>query len=337
VQRFLKPDRPPRPLPLRIDWLAVTLFTAWIVSLAFLFGWYRKWGGWTSNAFAATTILAVVLPIATAAWVGSGLSTSEHLRRMFRVREYVLSMCVRMLLLVQLLAVLTVLSKYGVSLRDYPRSVVGWMLVPATPAMALTTLLTLRFRCRSLRHVWLLVGVLGCAGCLWWMSSLDDFTSKGHVSFMVGCWGLFLGLLPPVFLQDEVEVLDRRDSLYGGALAIVFLVVPIIVVPTMTSTVISAWSDRAADAERMNIRENRPEVQMSSARIADYYRQRGVGNADLSQMTSTVLGGFVKSEAVARGIQSGLRFLSLAVGGLGLVVFLLLASATRRRSEQSAK
>jgi MFS family permease len=337
VQRFLKPDRPPRPLPLRFDWMAVTLFTAWVVSLSFLFGWYRKWGGWSSNTFVATAIVAALLPIATVAWVASGISASEHLRRMFRVREYVLTMCVRMLLLVQLLAVLTVLSKYGIPLRDYPRSVAGWLLVPATPAMTLTTLLTLRFRRRSLRHVWLLVGVLGCAGCLWWMSSLDDFTSKGHVAFMVGCWGLFVGLLPPVFLQDEVEVLDRRDTLYGGALAVVFLIVPIVVVPTMTSTVISAWSDRAADAERMNISENRPEVQMSSARIADYYRQRGVGNAELPSMTSQVLGGFVKSEATARGIQSGLRFLSLAVGGLGLVIFLLLAEAARHHSEQPAK
>src|SRR5262249_30868704 len=37
VLRFIKPDRPPKPLPLRIDWIGVTLFTAWIVSLVFLF------------------------------------------------------------------------------------------------------------------------------------------------------------------------------------------------------------------------------------------------------------------------------------------------------------
>ena len=30
---FIKPDRPPKPLPLRIDWIGVTLFAAWIVSL----------------------------------------------------------------------------------------------------------------------------------------------------------------------------------------------------------------------------------------------------------------------------------------------------------------
>jgi MFS family permease len=329
VRRFVKPDRPAKPLPLRIDWIAVTLFTGWIVSLAFLFGWYRKWGGWTSNAFTATAVLALLLPVALVAWVGAGLAVSEHIRRMFRVRVYVLAMCVRMLMLLQLLAVLTLMANYGTGLRDYPRDVAGWVLAPATPTMAISSFLTTWFHRRTLRHVWLLVGVVGCAVCLWWMSSVDNFTSKERVALMIGCWGLFVGLFPPAFLQDEVEGLDRRDSLYGGAVAVVFLVVPIVVVPTMTSTIVSAWTDRAADAERMNLRENRPEIQESSARLADYYHQRGVSGPELSHMTSTALGGFVKTEAVAHGIQSGLRFLSLIVGGFGLVVTALLFLPTR--------
>src|SRR6516165_8581286 len=286
VRRFVKPDRPPRPLPLRIDWISVTLFVAWIVSLTFLFGWYRKWGGWTSNAFAATAVLAMLLPVALVAWVGSGLAVSEHFRRMFRVRIYVLAMCVRTLMLLQLLAVLTLIAKYCLALRDYPREVAGWVLAPATLTMAISTFLTTWFHRRSLRHFWLLVGVVGCAACLWWMSSADNFTSKEHVALMVGCWGLFVGLLPPAFLQDEVEGLDRRDSLYGGAVAVVFLVVPIVVVPTMTSTIVSVWTDRAVDAQRMNLRENRPEVQESSVRVADYFHQRGVGGPELSHMTA---------------------------------------------------
>jgi MFS family permease len=329
VRRFVKPDRPPRPLPLRMDWIGVTLFVAWVVSVVFTFGWYRKWGGWTSNAFTATALFAMLLPVALVAWVGSGLAVSEHFRRMFRVRIYVLAMCVRMLLLVQLLAVLTLMAKYCTELRDYPREVAGLVLAPATLTMAVSTFLTTWFHRRALRHFWLLVGVVGCAGCLWWMSSVDNFTSKGQVAWMIGCWGLFVGLFPPAFLQDEVEGLDRRDFLYGGAVAVVFLIVPIVVVPTMTSTIISAWSDRAADAQRLNLRENSPELQESSARIADYYRQRGVGGPELAQMTSTVLGGFVKMEAVAQGIQSGLRFLSLIVGGIGLLVTALLEWETR--------
>ena len=320
------PARPAaQPLPLRIDWVGVTLFATWIVSVTFTFGWYRKWGGWTSNAFAATALLAMVLPFVLVAWVGAGMGVSEHFNRMFRVRGYVLAMSTRMLMLVQLLAVLTLMANYCVGLRDYPREVAGWILAPASFAMAISTISTTWFHRRSLRHWWLLVGVIGCAGCLWWMSSVDNFTSKGQVALMVGCWGLFVGLFPPVFLQDEIEGLDRRDSLYAGALAIVAIAVPIVIIPTMTSTVVSAWSDRALESQRLNLRQNRPEVEGSAARIADYYQQHGVGPAEASQMTSTVLGGFAKVEAVAHGIQSGLRFLSLVVGGIGLAITALLA------------
>src|SRR5262249_45536641 len=150
------------------------------------------------------------------------------------------------------------------------------VLAPATVTMAVTTFLTTWFHRPALRHVWLFVGVVGCAACLWWMSYADNFTSKSQVALMIGIWGLFVGLFPPAFLQDEVEGLDRRDSLYGGAVAVVFLIVPIVVIPTMTGTVVSAWADRAADAQRLNLRENDPALQDSSARIADYYRQRGV-------------------------------------------------------------
>jgi MFS family permease len=333
VRRFVKPDRPPRPLPLRIDWIGVTLFTAWIVSLLFLFGWYRKWAGWSSNAFTATAVLAMLLPIALVAWFGAGLAVSEHFRRMFRVRIYVLAMCVRMLLLVQLLAVLTVMAKYGLALRDYPRDVAGWVLAPASLTMALSTFLTTWFHRRALRHFWLLGGIVGCAACLWWMSFVDAFTSKEQVALRIGCWGLFVGMIPPAFLQDEVEGLDRRDSLYGGAVAVVFLIVPMVVVPTMTSTIVSAWTDRAVDAQRLNLRQNRPEVEAASARLADYYRQHGVEGAESSQRASTVLGGFVQTEAAARGIQSGLRFLSLIVGGVGLPVTALLAQSAAAKNK----
>jgi len=332
VRRFVKPDRPPRPLPLRIDWIAVTLFASWIVSLTFTFGWYRKWGGWTSNAFATTALLSLLLPIGLTAWVGGGISPNEHLHRMFRVRVYVLAMCVRMLMLVQLLAVLTLMANYCIGLRDYPRAVTGWVLAPATLTMALTTFITTWFHRPALRHYWLLLGVLGCAGCLWWMSFADNFTSKSQLALMMGCWGLFVGLFPPVFLQDEVEGLDRRDSLYGGAVAVVFLVLPFVVVPTMTSTIVSAWADRAADAQRLNLHENDPELEEASARIADYYRQHGVSGPELSQMTSTVLGGGVKGQAVAYGIQRGFCFLSLMVGGIGLLVTALLLRGPAAKS-----
>ena len=55
----------------------------------------------------------------------------------------------------------------------------------------------------------------------------------------------------------------------------------------------------------------------------------GSPGPELAQMTSTVLGSFVASEAVAQGIQRGLQFLSLLVAGMGLPVVLLLRLSSK--------
>jgi MFS family permease len=320
VRRFVKPDRPQQPQHTEFKFVGITVFAAWVVSLVFTFAWYRKWGGWTSSAFTATALFAIAAPLAIIVCVAASVTPTEHLRRMLRVRVYVLAMCVRMLMLLQLLAVLTLMANYCIELRDYPRTTAGWILAPASLTMAISTFLTTWFHRPALRHLWLLVGIVGCAVCLWWMSSVDLFTSKGVIALMIGCWGIFVGLFPPSFLQDEVDALDRRDMAVGGALAILCLIVPIIVVPTMTSTIVSAWSDRAFDAERLNIQQNRPEVADSTARVADYYSQRGVNGPQTTQMASTVLGAYTHLEAASQGIQVGLRFLSLVVGSVGLLV-----------------
>jgi MFS family permease len=137
---FIPSDRPKQPLRLRLDWVAVTMFVGSVVGFTFVFNWYRKWQGWSSNAFAATAILATVLLVALIVWVAGGLTPDEHLRRMFRVRVYVGAMCVRMLLLVELGVVLGLMGKYLVELRDFPRSTAGWKRdgssrsAPATPS-----------------------------------------------------------------------------------------------------------------------------------------------------------------------------------------------------------
>jgi hypothetical protein len=329
VLRYIRPDRPPRPAHVPVDWLALSAFIAWVVCLLFAFGWYRKWGGWSSNAFAAVVILCVTLPVVLAVWLGSGFSPDEHLKRLLRSRVYVLSWLVRVLLLFNLAAVLTIVGQYMTELRDDPRVVAGWVMVPASLTMAASTLLTTIFHRRSLRHFWLFAGVFGTSACLWWMGSLDNFTAKEQVALMLAFWGASIGLFPPVFLTDEVEGLNPKDMIYAGSLAIVGLIVPLMTIPTMTGTVTKAWSDRALDVYRANLSENRPPVAEAGARVADYYRQRGLAGAELQREASTVLGTFATLESIAVGLSQGLRFLSLVVLGFGLTVAILLSRAAR--------
>jgi hypothetical protein len=202
-------------------------------------------------------------------------------------------------------------------------------MVPTTLTMAGTTLLTTWLHRRGLRHVWLVVGVVGAAACIWWLSSLDNFTPKEHVAVILACWGAFLGLFPPAFLTDEVEGLNPKDFLYAGTLAVVGLVVPLLTMPVATGTVIKAWSDRAEDTYRLNLSTNRPPVSEATARVADYYQQRGQSGQALQQETGTVLGTYATVESVAVGFQWGLRFFSLMMLTLGLAVALLLWRAAR--------
>src|SRR6516225_598217 len=329
VWRYFRPDRPPQPVRLRIDWLALTVFVAWIVAIVFAFGWYRKWGGWTSNAFAVTVILCVTLPVFLVAWLGSDFSPDEHLKRLVRNRTFVLSFMTRGVMLTQLVGVLTLVGMYATELRDYPRITAGWLMVPTTLTMAGTTLLTTWLHRRGLRHVWLVVGVVGAAACIWWLSALDNFTAKEQVAVILTCWGAFLGLFPPAFLTDEIEGLNPKDFLYAGALGVVGLVVPLLTVPTATGTMVKAWSDRALDTYRLNLSSNRPSVPEAADRVGKYYRQRGLSERAVQQETGTVLGTFATDGRVAVGFQWGLRFLSLMMLTLGLIVASLLWWAAR--------
>ena len=146
----LLPARPAaQPVYLPIDWLVVTLFTAWVVAVVFAFSWYRKWGGWSSNAFVATVVLCIVLPIVLAVWLASGYSPDEHLKRLLRTRVFILSMTLRGLMLTHLVGVLTIVGMYATELRDYPRTTAGWLMAPTTLTMASTTLLTTWFHRRT--------------------------------------------------------------------------------------------------------------------------------------------------------------------------------------------
>jgi DHA2 family multidrug resistance protein len=329
VYCYFRPDRPPSPVAVSVDLLAITLFVTWVVAVVFAFSWYRKWGGWTSNAFVATVLLCVALPVVLVIRLGSNYSPDEHLKRLVRSRVFALSMTVRALMLTHLVGVLTIVGLYATELRGYDRTTAGWLMVPTTLAMASTTVLTTWFHRRGLRHVWLVVGFVGAAACVWWLSALDNFTPKEHVALILACWGAFLGLIPPAFLSDEIEGVPRKDFLYAGALAIVGIVTPIITVPTATGTVIKAWSDRALDTYRLNLSTNRPAVSEAAGRVADYYQQRGLSGPALQQETGTVLGTFAAVESVAFGFRQGLRFFSLMMLGLGLPAALLLWQSAR--------
>jgi hypothetical protein len=115
VWRFIRPDRPVRPIYVPIDRLAVPAFVAWVVAVCSAFAWYRKWGGWSSDRFLFTVALSVGLPAVLILWLGSGISPDEHVNRILRSRVYVLCLTTRGLMLMRMVAVLTIVERIGPS------------------------------------------------------------------------------------------------------------------------------------------------------------------------------------------------------------------------------
>ncbi len=115
----------------------------------------------------------------------------------------------------------------------------------------------------------------------------------------------------------------------NAILGIIGLVVPIITVPTATGRVLKAWSDRALDVYPLNLRENRPVVEQSLARIADHFRQRGLSGAALQQELSRLLGIVATLESIAHDFRSGLRFLRPMMLVIGLLAAVTLAHAAK--------
>jgi len=78
-------------------------------------------------------------------------------------------------MLLRLLAVLTLMANYASRCATTRETVAGWDSGARKLTMAISTVLTTWFRPRALRHVWLLVGVVGlrgrvCGGCRRWMA-----------------------------------------------------------------------------------------------------------------------------------------------------------------------
>ena len=94
--------------------------------------------------------------------------------------------------------------------------------------------------------------------------------------------------------------------------------------PIVTSTTITAWTDRALDSQRLNLREESVAVREAQARIADDYRQRGLAGPDQVRADRHDARSSAKTESVARGFQDGLKFLSLVMLGFGLPLVSLL-------------
>jgi hypothetical protein len=122
---------------------------------------------------------------------------------------------------------------------------------------------------------------------MWWLSSVDNFTSKEDLSLMLAVWGGFVGLLPPVFLTDEVEVLGPREALSAGCWR------------SCAGSSRWCWPRLPRRRSSRSGRSVRPAVRDATAALADDNRQRGATPGEAQQLASVALGASAKLRPAA--------------------------------------
>lgn len=317
----LPADRPPTRDPNdhspKVDFLLINLLVFWIVSLMVVTEKGRELGGFTSNAYVVMVAVCGLLGGLLVLRFAFGMSPADHVRQILSSRVYVLAITTRMLLILQLAAVLGVVGQYLTELRHYPRELAGTLFFPAAPGMLVGTLLGTPIRSRRLRHSMLLVGALGSAGAIWWLAGLDLGTARWQTAAALGVWGFFLGMLPAAFLIDEVEGIDRRDMPYAGLLAVVALVVPLVIVPSIMSSAVSSGADVAYAHQRRMVRAERPPVITTLGRTADHLALRGQPPRTAAAGSVVTVAALVKLRSATTGVQSALASLAIFCGSLG--------------------
>ena len=324
--RYIRKDPPPpkrdasAPKP---DGVIFLLLGLWAAIAILLVNWQRKWGA-TSNEFVLFASLSTILPIIILWRFGRGASVAERLRRLSRVRTYLLSFGVRVVLLLHLSGVLGLLAAFLTDLHEYPRATAGLIMAAATPGMAISSILCAVFQTRRTRQLWLVSGVVTSTLATWLLAGANDFTSKEHLMLLVFVWGLAVGLLPMPMLLNEVEGLASRDKPYAVTVALAIFFVPLLTLPTMASVWTADWRARAQDAQRMTVVDDRPEFANISTRIADYYQRVGIQGEEVSDLTGEMVATRVEIDSVVIGYQQAMRMVALMIGGIGIVLGLML-------------
>ena len=324
VAWLIPPD--PRPAPVqqasgesKPDALVIHLLIIWLMSLLFLLGWRGREGGGTSNLILVLIVVSVVVFVALVARLAVSLKNGDNISRLLRSRSYLGAMGCRMLLLLHLAALMGVLSKYMVELRGYPAVHAGWAFVPATFSMAAGFLVCVSRKGRDWRHLCLLLGALGASASILWLAQVDLATPWHQIALRVLVWGFFVGALPGSFLIDEVEGLEKSDLPVAAAFAIVVLATPLILVPALMGTLISDQKEAAFDHQRQWIRSSRPVVGATLARGVEHFTSRGMDMEQATALSAGLIAAMVQLQSASIGIQSGLLFLSLFTGILGML------------------
>lgn len=336
---ILRPDRPEDANPEPFDFPGMGLLMLWITTLMVCLYRGQKWGWLTSNT---VVVLLMVFTASFVLFIVWELRTPGPLIdvRLFKNRTFALAECVKSLYAVNLYTVISILCAYMLTLRHYPRTTTGLVLLPGALAMGLALVIGALLAKQVDRKNRLLLGLVIMALGAWLLSAVDLYTDKRWLAALFAFWGIGAGLVVSPVICIPLEGLTQAQVVSSACIKNMVRSLPGAVGSVVILTLVTRQADVNFDSLRQNIRPNRPVLENVTARLKDHLNVQSGGNDLEARQTKEVIEKYLHDNAKAFAYQTALKYLALCC--LVAVVLALFIQAPKGdkpagvRSQESA-
>lgn len=319
--RFMPDDRPKVRSSDSLDIFGLLLWILSITGIMVVFDRGQRWGYWTSDAFVLCVAITLVLLVAFLYWELHAPNPLMNLRYLLSIRTYVLAQISKSVFLCVLYSVLSLIADYMLTLRGYPRTTSGFVLLPMAAGLLLSMfgvayLATARSeRTRELteqsRQVRLIVGMGLSTLTVWHLAQIDLYTSKFWIAGMLFLVGLALGLTVLPVLAYAQYGLDPKYAPYAASIGLTVLILPITLVDASTTIAKTRWADTYTDSLCLALEDGRAVVQNVTDHVALELAQKGSHGPELSNQVHSVLAHWLADNAGFCAYQTVLRYIAL--------------------------
>ncbi len=308
--KLLQPDCPDQEKPRPFDFPGFFLLLFWVTCLILVFDRFQKWGWQTSSEFWLVSGLGV---LALTAFLVRQFTTPEPLLdlRLFAIPRFAVCVAIKAILDTNFLVIVPLLTVYMAVTRNYMRSTVGLVFLPAIVSMVISLALGARFGHRSNRRARLIVGLVFMAVGTWLLSGFDLFTDKRWIASVIALWAFGAGLMASPVISTPLEGLDPQQVASSASIKDLFRVLPSFIGGGIISVLIERRTDARFDSMRQLLTPNRPPTLDVYRGLVDYLASHGASPEDASAQARKMIAQFVRENATVYADQAAFQYLAL--------------------------
>jgi hypothetical protein len=210
-----------------------------------------------------------------------------------------------------------------VTLRGYPRTTSGLVMLPGGLAMGATLFLSGIIGRTWSRQPRIIGGLIGMAVLSWQLSAIDLYTDKFLVAALFTGWGAAAGLVISPILVMASEGLTQSEIVSSAALKNMVRIMPGTFSSILIGTLTTRRSDAYFDYLRQDITHNRAVAENVTGTLVDYLTTKGSSGLEVHEQASHVLGAYIHADAGAYASQTALRYLAIVAAVASLLAVLL--------------